>query len=74
MTYLTELEREFVLRRLEEEKRALWSAERSASRTVGGELRKSRPASKVGISIFLSSSFELLASGFNLVEQMNLMY
>jgi hypothetical protein len=71
-TYPTDVERAFIERRLAEERRALRSAEITASRAAGGELPKFRPALKMCVAVFLSGLFELFSSNFNLVEQVTL--
>jgi hypothetical protein len=70
-TYLTDLERSFIERRLAEEKHALQIGERTASTAIGSEMRTFGPAS--GAAIFLWSFLEMFLSNLNLAEQVSLL-
>ena len=71
-TYLTDLEREFVERRLAEERQTLRSAEAETLSRVGDELKRLRPMLKASVAVVFSNVIEFSLSSFDLVEQVGL--
>ena len=72
-TELTELERDFVKKRLGEEKQALQLAKaQTPSTVVENALKNAYPVAKVIVIAFLSNLCEFLLPSFDLVEQVGL--